>query len=103
VHGLPGFVDDNGSPLAVSSQPRVDSKHQRAASMVQREDVLDDDFERRTIRDRYELQVFPNLGKPESFHDNASRLQEKVNRLRKLHEQEFNRDGSVVVAQFFFA
>jgi len=99
VDGLPGSVADNGSPPAVSSQLRRGSVLQ---SMVQRGDVLDTldvDFGRRTIRARCELQVFENLGNPESFRDNASRLQDKLDRLRQLQEEEFGDDFSAVVKQ----
>jgi len=76
-----------------------DLENHRIAQMLQREDALEAvderllwfrDFEEvssRTIRARHELRRLPSLGNPVSFSENASRVQEKLDKLKNLQEE----------------
>jgi len=99
---LPGSVENSPTKGQDFSHMSQDLKNHRRAHIarLQREDVLEDvvdervlwlrDFEEvslRTVRARTELRRLPALGNPVSFKHNASRVQEKLDKLKDLREE----------------
>lgn len=79
----PGSAPGPASPIAGErlSRPTARSKHLFG-------DVIGDldEIALRTSRAHMELKVLQDAGNPASFNDNASRLQKKVNKLRRLND-----------------